>query len=69
MLIVVFNFGDFENIQLPSDLTLIQPSYSRFWGVVFFYVDIGFTLICPPMAFNTFIIVSNCGFAPADNAL
>ncbi|MEN9448780.1 MAG: hypothetical protein RJA25_2070, partial [Bacteroidota bacterium] len=32
---------------------------------VFFYAVIGLTLICPPTAFKTFIIVENCGFAPS----
>jgi hypothetical protein len=35
----------------------------------FFIAVIGFILICPPIALITFIIVSNCGFAPSDKAL
>jgi hypothetical protein len=31
-----------------------------------FKAEIGFTLICPPIAFSTLIIVQNFGFVPSE---
>lgn len=64
----------FEGSEMNQKLLMGHPSglfvlfFTEMWER-FFYADIGFTLICPPIAFSTFIIVPNCGFAPSDKAL